>query len=88
MDFWWISIDVVLNQNTSQKIGFQYYKLTQYITYKATLAGIKVIQVSEFTFTENAIRKVYKRYNDCLPVLNAVKRMLIEMLLSILPIGL
>jgi hypothetical protein len=47
MDFWWISIDVVPNQNTSQKIGFQYYKLTQYITYKATLAGIKVIQVSE-----------------------------------------
>jgi len=27
--------------------GFQYYKLTQYITYKAALAGIKVIQVSE-----------------------------------------
>ena len=27
--------------------GFQYYNLTQYITYKAALAGIKVIQVSE-----------------------------------------
>ncbi|HYA82563.1 MAG TPA: IS200/IS605 family accessory protein TnpB-related protein, partial [Candidatus Bathyarchaeia archaeon] len=27
--------------------GFQYYKLTQYIKYKAALAGIKVIQVSE-----------------------------------------
>jgi hypothetical protein len=30
----------------------------------------------------------YGRYKDCLPVLNAVKRMLIETPLSILPIGL
>ncbi|MFZ0514095.1 MAG: IS200/IS605 family accessory protein TnpB-related protein [Candidatus Nitrosopolaris sp.] len=27
--------------------GFQYYRLTQYIKYKAALAGIRVIQVSE-----------------------------------------
>ena len=27
--------------------GFPYYKLTQYIKYKAALAGIKVIEVSE-----------------------------------------
>ena len=53
------------NQNTrgrkfNRKLsGFQYYKLTQYITYKAALAGIKVIQVSEAgkgNIAENAIR--------------------------------
>jgi IS605 OrfB family transposase len=27
--------------------GFQYFRLTQYIKYKAALAGIKAIQVSE-----------------------------------------
>jgi IS605 OrfB family transposase len=27
--------------------GFQYYKLTQYIKYKAAFVGIKMIQVSE-----------------------------------------
>ena len=39
-------------------------------------------------FNRKLIRKVYERYKDCLPVLNAVKRMLIETPLSILPIGL
>jgi hypothetical protein len=35
---------------------------------------------------ENAMRKVHGRYKDCLPVLNVVKRMLIEMPLWILPV--
>ena len=39
--------------------GFQYYKLTQYITYKAALAGIKVIQVSEAR-TSQYCRKCYQ----------------------------
>jgi hypothetical protein len=68
--------------------GFQYY--TQYIKYKAALAGIKVKCQKQVlnNIAENAIRKVYERYKDCLPVLNVVKRTLIEMPLSILPIGL
>src|SRR5215831_21010053 len=60
--------------------GFQYYKLTQYIKYKAALAGIKVIQVSEAR-TSQYCRKCYQkhgRYKDCLPVLNVVKRMLLH----------
>jgi IS605 OrfB family transposase len=40
--------------------GFQYYKLTQYIKYKAALAGIKVIQVSEH-FTSQYCRKCYQK---------------------------
>src|SRR5215469_3360507 len=40
--------------------GFQYYKLTQYITYKAALAGIKVIQVSEAS-TSQYCRKCYQK---------------------------
>jgi IS605 OrfB family transposase len=40
--------------------GFQYYKLTQYITYKAALAGIKVIQVSEAR-TSQYCRKCYQK---------------------------
>jgi putative transposase len=36
------------NRKFNRKLaGFQYYKLTRYIKYKAALAGIKVIQVSE-----------------------------------------
>jgi transposase len=75
------------NQNTrgrkfNRKLsGIQYYKLTQYITYKAALAGIKIIQVSEAgkgNIAKNAIRKVHGRYKDYLPVLIAVKRMLID----------
>ena len=54
------------NQNTLGKkfnrklAGFQYYKLTQYITYKAALAGIKVIQVSEAR-TSQYCRKCYQK---------------------------
>ena len=54
------------NQNTQRKklnrklTGFQYYKLTQYITYKAALAGIKVIQVSEAR-TSQYCRKCYQK---------------------------
>jgi len=40
--------------------GFQYCKLTQYITYKAALAGIKVIQVSEAS-TSQYCRKCYQK---------------------------
>jgi putative transposase len=40
--------------------GFQYYKLTQYITYKAALVGIKVIQVSEAS-TSQYCRKCYQK---------------------------
>ena len=40
--------------------GFQYYKLTQYIKYKAALAGIKVIQVSEHS-TSQYCRKCYQK---------------------------
>jgi transposase len=40
--------------------GFQYYKLTQYIKYKAALAGIKVIQVSE-AMTSQYCRKCYQK---------------------------
>jgi len=40
--------------------GFQYYKLTQYIKYKAALAGIKVIQVSEAR-TSQYCRKCYHK---------------------------
>ncbi len=40
--------------------GFQYYKLTQYITYKAALEGIKVIQVSEAK-TSQYCRKCYQK---------------------------
>jgi putative transposase len=40
--------------------GFQYYKLTQYIKYKAALAGIKVIQVSEAR-TSQYCRKCYQK---------------------------
>ena len=40
--------------------GFQYYKLTQYIKYKAALAGIKLIQVSEH-FTSQYCRKCYQK---------------------------
>jgi transposase len=36
--------------------GFQYYKLTQYIKYKAALAGIGVIAVSE-AYTSQYCRK-------------------------------
>ena len=69
--------------------GFQYYKLTQYRKYKAALAGIKECHKQGlYNIAENAIRKAYGRYKDCLSVLNAVKRMLIETPLSILPIGL
>jgi putative transposase len=39
---------------------FQNYKLTQYIKYKAALAGIKVIQVSEH-FTSQYCRKCYQK---------------------------
>ncbi|MFZ0510336.1 MAG: zinc ribbon domain-containing protein, partial [Candidatus Nitrosopolaris sp.] len=38
----------------------QYYKLTQYITYKAALAGIKVIQVSE-RWTSQYCRRCYQK---------------------------
>ena len=54
------------NQNTQGKkfnrklAGFQYHKLTQYVTYKATLAGIKVIQVSEAR-TSQYCRKCYQK---------------------------
>ncbi|MGA9151527.1 MAG: zinc ribbon domain-containing protein [Candidatus Nitrosopolaris sp.] len=40
--------------------GFQYYKLRQYITYKAALVGIKVIQVSEAS-TSQYCRKCYQK---------------------------
>jgi putative transposase len=40
--------------------GFQYYKLSQYIKYKASLAGIKVIQVSE-AWTSQLCRKCYQK---------------------------
>jgi putative transposase len=40
--------------------GFQYYKLTQYIKYKAAFAGIKVIQVSEVK-TSQYCRKCYQK---------------------------
>ena len=40
--------------------GFQYYKLTQYIKYKAALAGIKVIQVLEAS-TSQYCRKCYQK---------------------------
>ncbi len=40
--------------------GFQYYKLTQYIKYKAALAGIKVIEVSEAN-TSQYCRKCYQK---------------------------
>ena len=40
--------------------GFPYYKLTQYIKYKAALAGIKVIQVSE-AYTSQFCRKCYQK---------------------------
>jgi len=40
--------------------GFQYYKLTQYIKYKAALAGIKVIQVSE-RWTSQYCRKCNRK---------------------------
>jgi putative transposase len=40
--------------------GFQYYKLTQYIKYKAALSGIKVIQVSE-AMTSQYCRKCYQK---------------------------
>jgi transposase len=40
--------------------GFPYYKLTQYIKYKAALAGIKVIQVSE-SYTSQYCRKCYQK---------------------------
>ena len=40
--------------------GFQYYKLTQYIMYKAALAGIKVVRVSEAN-TSQYCRKCYKK---------------------------
>jgi putative transposase len=53
-------------QNTREKkfnrklSGFQYYKLAQYITYKAALAGIKVIQVSE-AWTSQYCIKCYQK---------------------------
>ncbi len=40
--------------------GFQYYRLTQYIKYKAALAGIRVIQVSE-KWTSQYCRKCYQK---------------------------
>jgi IS605 OrfB family transposase len=40
--------------------GFQYYKLTQYIKYKAALAGITVISVSEAN-TSQYCRKCYQK---------------------------
>jgi putative transposase len=40
--------------------GFQYYRLTQYIKYKAALAGVKVIQVSE-AWTSQYCRKCYQK---------------------------
>ena len=40
--------------------GFQYCKLTHYIEYKAALAGIKVIQVSEAR-TSQYCRKCYHK---------------------------
>jgi putative transposase len=40
--------------------GFPYYKLTQYIKYKAALAGIKVIEVSEAN-TSQYCRKCYQK---------------------------
>ncbi len=40
--------------------GFQYYRLTQHIKYKAALAGIKVIQVSEAS-TSQYCRKCYQK---------------------------
>ena len=54
-----ISNTCVVGQNTRGKkfnrklSGFQYYKLTQYITYKAALTGINVIQVSEANTSQN-----------------------------------
>ena len=53
--------------------GFQYYKLTQYIKYKAGSQGI-----SRHNIVENAIRKVSGRKGS--GVKDVVKRMLIEML--------
>ncbi|MFY9873010.1 MAG: zinc ribbon domain-containing protein [Candidatus Nitrosopolaris sp.] len=41
-------------------IEFQYYKLTQYLTYKAALAGVKVIKVTE-EWTSQYCRKCYQK---------------------------
>jgi putative transposase len=49
------------NRKFNRKLaGFQYYKLTRYIEYKAALAGIKVIQVSE-KWTSQYCRKCYRK---------------------------
>jgi putative transposase len=49
------------NRKFNRKLaGFQYYKLTRYIKYKAALAGIKVIQVSE-KWTSQYCRKCYQK---------------------------
>lgn len=48
-------------RNFNRKLsGFQYYKLTQYVKYKAALAGIKMIQVSE-RWTSQYCRKCNRK---------------------------
>ena len=77
--------------------GFQYYRLTQYIKYKAALAGIKVIQVSEARYfksglhniVESVIRKVQERFKACLNAkIVTYQRMQIETLPLTSPTGL
>ena len=49
------------NRKFNRKLAsFQYYSLTHYIKYKAALAGIKVIQVSE-KWTSQYCRKCYQK---------------------------
>jgi hypothetical protein len=69
-------LDVVVEKDIPEKLQYQ------------NVIGIDMVKQRLHNIAENAIRKVYGRYKDCLPVLNVVKRMLIEMPLSILPFGL
>jgi putative transposase len=71
--------------------GFPYFKFTEYLTYKAALAGIKVIKIFE-NWTSQTCRSVTNEEQegrrDCLCAKLVVKRMLIEMLLLISLTGL
>jgi hypothetical protein len=78
-----------------QRDRFPYFKFTEYLTYKAALARIKVIKILE-DWTSQTCRKCNQLgtrrtqggHKDCLRVKIVVKRMLIEMLLLISLTGL
>jgi hypothetical protein len=65
--------------------GFPYFKFTEYLTYKAALAGIKVIKIFE-NWTSQSVENVANEEQEAQGLFSVklvVQRMLIEMLLLI-----